>query len=185
MKKKLLALVLACAMALGLAACGGSKAETPAGNNGDAANGNDAAKTYLVGICQLAPHPALDAATQGFKDALTEALGERVRFEEQNAAGESNTCSTIVNGFVSENVDLILANATSALQAAASATGDIPVLGTAVTEYGVALNIPDFNGTVGTNVSGTSDLAPLDQQSAMSPEWFPDAKTVGLLFCSA
>ena len=163
MKKKLLALVLACAMALGLAACGGSKAETPAGNNGDAANGNDAAKTYLVGICQLAPHPALDAATQGFKDALTEALGKQVRFEEQNAAGESNTCSTIVNGFVSENVDLILANASSALQAAASATGDIPVLGTAVTEYGVALNIPDFNGTVGTNVSGTSDLAPLDQ----------------------
>ena len=127
MKKKLLALVLACAMALGLAACGGSKAETPAGNNVDAANGNDAAKTYLVGICQLAPHPALDAATQGFKDALTEALGEQVRFEEQNAAGESNTCSTIVNGFVSENVDLILANASSALQAAASATGDIPV----------------------------------------------------------
>ena len=184
MKKKLLALVLACAM-LGLAACGGSKAETPAGNNGDAANGNDAAKTYLVGICQLAPHPALDAATQGFKDALTEALGEQVRFEEQNAAGESNTCSTIVNGFVSENVDLILANASSALQAAASATGDIPVLGTAVTEYGVALNIPDFNGTVGTNVSGTSDLAPLDQQAAMIPEWCPDAKTVGLLYCSA
>ena len=185
MKKKLLALVLACAMALGLAACGGSKAKTPAGNNGDAANGNDAAKTYLVGICQLAPHPALDAATQGFKDALTEALGEQVRFEEQNAAGESNTCSTIVNGFVSENVDLILANASSALQAAASATGDIPVLGTAVTEYGVALNIPDFNGTVGTNVSGTSDLAPLDQQAAMIPEWCPDAKTVGLLYCSA
>ena len=185
MKKKLLALVLACAMALGLAACGGSKAETPAGNNGDAANGNDAAKTYLVGICQLAPHPALDAATQGFKDALTEALGEQVRFEEQNAAGESNTCSTIVNGFVSENVDLILANASSALQAAASATGDIPVLGTAVTEYGVALNIPDFNGTVGTNVSGTSDLAPLDQQAAMLQELFPDAENVGLLYCSA
>ena len=184
MKKKLLALVLACAMALGLAACGGSKAETPAGNNGDAANGNDAAKTYLVGICQLAPHPALDAATQGFKDALTEALGEQVRFEEQNAAGESNTCSTIVNGFVSENVDLILANASSALQAAASATGDIPVLGTAVTEYGVALNIPDFNGTVGTNVSGTSDLAPLDQQAAMLQELFPDAQNVGLLYCS-
>ena len=111
--------------------------------------------------------------------------GEQVRFEEQNAAGESNTCSTIVNGFVSENVDLILANASSALQAAASATGDIPVLGTAVTEYGVALNIPDFNGTVGTNVSGTSDLAPLDQQAAMIPEWCPDAKTVGLLYCSA
>ena len=177
--RKLAAFALSGVMAVGLTACGGNGEpnESPAGGSGGEA--------YLVGICQLAPHPALDAATQGFKDALTEALGEQVRFEEQNAAGESNTCSTIVNGFVSENVDLILANASSALQAAASATGDIPVLGTAVTEYGVALNIPDFNGTVGTNVSGTSDLAPLDQQAAMIPEWCPDAKTVGLLYCSA
>ncbi len=180
MKKKLLALGLAAVMTMSLAACGGSKTETPADS------GESAAKTsYKVGICQLAPHVALDAATEGFKDALTEALGDAVTFDEQNAAGEPTTCATIVNGFVSGDVDLIMANATSALQAAASATGDIPVLGTSVTEYGVALGIDNFSGTVGTNVSGTSDLAPLDQQAAMIKEWCPDAKTVGLLYCSA
>ena len=122
---------------------------------------------------------------QRFKDALTDALGDAVTFDEQNAAGDSPTCATIVNGFVSNGVDLIMANATPALQAAASATSDIPILGTSVTEYGVALGIENFSGTVGTNVSGTSDLAPLDQQAAMVKEWFPEAKTVGLLYCSA
>ena len=214
MKKisKLLALLLALAMLLSLAACGGSDGKTsdtdksasdasdntndtaePAGDDAAAPadTGDDAAEpapggeTYLVGICQLAPHVALDAATQGFKDALTEALGDAVEFDEQNAAGDSATCATIVNGFVSEGVDLMLANATPALQAAASATGDIPVLGTAVTEYGVALGISGFDGLVGTNVSGTSDLAPLDQQAQMIRDWCPDAKTVGLLYCSA
>ena len=82
-------------------------------------------------------------------------------------------------------MDLILANATPALQAAVAATDSIPILGTAVTEYGVALDIKDFNGTVGGNVSGTSDLAPLDQQAAMILELFPDAKKVGILYCSA
>ena len=178
MKKKLMALTCAAAMTLSLAACGNNSAAetTPAPEDEE---------TYLVGICQLAPHVALDAATQGFKDALVEALGDKVQFDEQNAAGDSATCATIVNGFVSEGVDLMLANATPALQAAASATGDIPVLGTAVTEYGVALSIDNFTGTVGTNVSGTSDLAPLDQQADMIHEWCPDAKTVGLLYCSA
>ncbi len=130
-------------------------------------------------------HVALDAATQGFKDALTEALGDKVQFVEQNAANDIPTCATIVNGFVSDGVDLILANATPALQAAVAATDSIPILGTAVTEYGVALDIKDFNGTVGGNVSGTSDLAPLDQQAAMILELFPDAKKVGILYCSA
>lgn len=142
-------------------------------------------ETYTVGICQLVQHVALDAATQGFKDALTEALGDAVTFDEQNAQGDPNTCSTIINSFVSSNVDLILANATPALQAAVAGTNEIPVLGTAVTEYGVALEISDFDGTVGGNVSGTSDLAPLDEQAAMLNELFPDAKNVGLLYCSA
>ena len=141
--------------------------------------------SYTVGICQLVQHEALDAATQGFKDALTEEFGDKVTFDEQNAQGDSNTCATIINSFVSNDVDLILANATAALQAAASGTADIPVLGTSVTEYGVALDLDDFDGTVGTNVSGTSDLAPLDQQAAMLNELFPDAKNVGLLYCSA
>ena len=141
---------------------------------------------YTVGIVQLVQHDALDAATKGFKDALIEELGEEnVEFDEQNASGEPATCTTIVNTFVSNKVDLIMANATPALQAAATATEDIPILGTSITEYGVALEIENFNGTVGGNVSGTSDLAPLDQQVAMITELYPDAKTVGLLYCSA
>ncbi len=149
------------------------------------AGGGAEAGTYTVGICQLVQHDALDAATQGFKDALTEALGDAVVFDEQNAQGDANTCSTIINSFVSKNVDLILANATPALQAAQAGTNEIPVLGTSVTEYGVALGIDDFSGTVGGNISGTSDLAPLDEQAAMLQELFPEAKKVGLLYCSA
>ena len=161
----------------GSAAEAGSAAQTETA----AADGD----TYLIGICQLVQHEALDAATQGFKDALTEQLGDKVKFDEQNASGDSANCSTIVNGFLSENVDLILANATAPLQAAAAATSDIPVLGTSVTDYATALEIDNWTGTVGTNVSGTSDLAPLDQQAAMIKELFPDAKKVGLLYCTA
>ncbi|MCD8221921.1 MAG: ABC transporter substrate-binding protein [Clostridiales bacterium] len=141
--------------------------------------------TYRVGICQLVQHDALDAATQGFRDALTEELGDAVEFDEQNAQGDSNTCSTIINSFVSADVDLIMANATPALQAAQAGTNEIPILGTSVTEYGVALGIDDFDGLVGTNISGTSDLAPLTEQAAMLHELFPDAEKVGLLYCSA
>ncbi len=197
MKKKLLALVLTLAMALSLAACGGGDAPAGSGDSGsdappaetqepaDSGDSGASGETYKVGICQLAPHPALDAATQGFTDALNALLPGQVDIDPQNAAGDSPTCATIVNGFVSGGVDLIMANATAPLQAAASATSDIPVLGTSVTEYGVALGIENFSGTVGSNVSGTSDLAPLDQQAEMIKEWYPDAKTVGLVFCSA
>ena len=189
MKKKLLALVLATAMTLSLASCGGSKTETPStgSDNSSASSDNSSAEgaTYKVGICQLVQHPALDAATQGFIDALNEALPGQVEFENKNASGEANNCGTIVNGFVSEGVDLIMANATAALTAAASATADIPILGTSITAYGVALDMDDFTGTVGGNISGTSDLAPLDQQAAMIQELFPDAKNIGLLYCSA
>ena len=142
-------------------------------------------KTYTIGICQLVQHDALDAATKGFEDAITEKMGDSVKFDEQNAQGDSNTCSTIINGFVSNNVDLILANATASLQAAAAGTNEIPILGTAVTEYGVALELSDFDGTVGGNISGTSDLAPLDGQADMLHELVPDAKNIGLLYCSA
>ncbi len=140
---------------------------------------------YKIGICQLVEHVALDAATEGFKQAIIDELGaDAVEFDVQNGQGDPATCSTIANQFVSNNVDLIMANATNALQATAAATGDIPILGTSVTEYGVALEIKDFNGTVGGNISGTSDLAPLDKQAAMITEWCPEAKTVGLLYCS-
>jgi len=202
MKKKVLSMILAGAMVLSMSACGSKPAETTAAateaateaaskeeekteaaaeEKTEAASG----ETYTVGICQLVQHDALDAATQGFKDALVEELGDAVTFDEQNAQGDSNTCSTIINSFVSADVDLILANATPALQAAQAGTNEIPVLGTSVTEYGVALGIDDFNGTVGGNISGTSDLAPLDEQAAMLKELFPDAKKVGLLYCSA
>lgn len=141
---------------------------------------------YTIGICQLVTHDALDAATQGFKDAVIAGLGEEnVTFLEQNAAGENNICTTIVGDFVAKDVDLIMANATGSLQAAANATVTIPILGTSITEYGVALSIDNFNGTVGGNISGTSDLAPLTEQAQMIIDLVPTAKTVGLLYCSA
>lgn len=142
-------------------------------------------KTYTIGVCQLVQHEALDAATQGFVDVLTEKLGDNVVIDVQNASGDSATCITIVNNFISNGVDLIMANATAALQAAYNATTEIPILGTSITEYGVALNLGDFNGIVGGNVSGTSDLAPLEQQADMILELVPTAKKIGLLYCSA
>ena len=174
--KKIIAVMCAALMLLSLAACGAAAEETTP----------DGGKIYNIGICQLVQHEALDAATEGFKQAVIDQLGEgSVKFDEQNASGDSNTCSTIVNTFVADEVDLIMANATPALQAAATATADIPILGTSVTEYGVAMGIENFTGTVGTNISGTSDLAPLDKQAEMIRAWVPDAQTVGLLFCSA
>lgn len=179
--RRLTTALLAAVMCVSMAACGSKTDDTKTDGTGDA----DGAKKYTIGVCQLVTHDALDAATQGFIDALNEALPGQVKFEEKNASGDSNSCATIVNGFVSEGVDLIMANATAALQAAASATSDIPVLGTSITAYGVALDIDDFSGTVGGNVSGTSDLAPLTEQADMILDLFPDAKTVGLLYCSA
>ena len=168
MKKKLYLFAIAAAV-LVLAGCG---AQEKSGG-------------YTVGICQLAQHEALDLATQGFMDALNEALPGQVTFDNENASNELAACSSIVNQFVAANVDLILANATPALQVASAATVDIPILSTSVTEYGVAMGIKDFSGLVGGNVSGTSDLAPLDQQAAMIKEWFPAAEKIGLLYCSS
>ena len=181
--KKVFAAVAAAVMALSATACASTKEES--GNSG-AASGSADGKVYNIGICQLVQHEALDAATQGFKDVLVEKLGEEnVKFDEQNANGESTNCTTICNGFAAANVDLILANATGALQAASAATATIPILGTSVTDYGTALSIDNWTGTTGTNISGTSDLAPISEQAAMLKELFPDAKTVGILYCSA
>ena len=184
--RRLLTALLAAAMCLSMAACGSKPAADNGSSDTDASAGDDAAKKYTIGVCQLVTHDALDAATQGFIDALQEKLGaENVDVDVQNAANDQNMCTTIVNGFVSKNVDLILANATPALQAAYNATTEIPIMGTAVTEYGVALGIDNFSGTVGGNVSGTSDLAPLTEQADMILELLPETKTVGLLYCSA
>ena len=189
--KKTLTIILTLAMILLLAACSGSApaaTAAPAAAPADAASSAaDDAPGFTVGICQLVQHPALDAATEGFKEALVEKLGDKVTFIEQNASGDSALCSTICGQFVSEEVDLIMANATPALQAAASATATdgerIPVLATSITDFGSALGIDDWTGVTDTNISGTSDLAPLDGQAAMLHELFPEAKTVGILYC--
>ena len=146
-----------------------------------------AAEKYEIGVLQLIQHAALDAATQGFKDALIEKLGEdNVDIDVQNASGDTAACTQLADTFVSNDVDLIMANATPALLAAMNATGDIPVLGTSITDYATAMGVTEgWTGVTGINVSGTSDLAPLDAQAAMIKELFPDAKNVGLLYCSA
>jgi len=165
--KKLLTVLLILALCCGFAACGQDEA-------------------YTVGIVQQMPHVALDSAAQGFQDALVAELGaDNVRFLVHNAQGDPTTCTTIVNDLTTKKVDLILGNGTTALLAAANSTATIPILGTSITEYGTALGIDDFDGLVGGNVSGTSDLAPLDAQAALIPELFPEAKTVAMLYCSS
>lgn len=172
--KRILAAALSTVLAVAAFAGCGENEESSAGSK------------YKIGIVQLVEHDALDAATEGFMQAVKDGLGEdAVEFDVQNGQNDANTCSTIANQFVSNGVDLIMANATPALQASCAATAEIPVLGTSVTEYGVALDIENFDGTVGGNISGTSDLAPLADQAAMVTEWFPEAKTVGLIYCSA
>ena len=197
-RNRILSLVMAGAMALSMTACGSGAASdntgatagtdtnsTPATEQTAEAGTSDGQK-YTIGILQQLEHPALDAASQGFEDALTELLGaDNVTFDLQNAQGEQANCATIANNFVASNYDLILANATTALQCAAAATSTIPILGTSITDYATALEIDDWTGSTGRNISGTSDLAPLEEQEAMIKELFPDAKTVGILYCSA
>ena len=168
--KKLIAMVLAMMMVLGLASVAMAEGTT-----------------YTVGICQLVQHAALDAATQGFQDALTEKLGENVKFDLQNAQGDIPTCSTIVTGFVANEYDLIMANATPALLAAVSATDTIPILGTSVTDYATALAIEGMDATVGTgiNVSGTSDGVPAQLYADTVMELVPEVKKVSIVYCSA
>ena len=168
--KKILSSILVASMAMSLTACGNSSDEG----------------VYHIGICQQLEHEALDAATKGFQDALIEKLGkDKVQFDLQNAQGEATNCASIATSFVADDVDLIMANATSALQACAAATSEIPIVATSVTDYATALNISDWNGSTGTNITGTSDLAPLDQQVDMLAELVPDVKQVGILYCSA
>ena len=184
MKKftKILALVTAVAMlACCFASCGQTASDADATKTAD----NNADKTYKVGICQLVQHDALDAATKGFKEALTAKLGDKVEFDEQNASGEKANCATINNKFVADKVDLIMANATDALTTAANATTTIPVVATSITDFGAALDMKLTDGKTGINVTGTSDLAPLDQQAQMVKDLVPNAKTCGIIYCSA
>lgn len=176
--KKIIAAAAASAMLLSAAACSSDEG----GSGGNAADGS---KVYNIGICQLVEHPALDAATNGFMDALKEKLGDNVKFDSQNAQNEATNCTTICNNFVSSGVDLILANATGALQAASSATSEIPIVGTSITNYATAMGVGDWAEMAGKNITGTSDLAPIDEQENMIVELFPDVKQVGILYCSA
>ena len=185
--------MMAAAMAAAMTACGGNSgsssdngSDTGTEESASSGSSESSGQTYTIGICQQMEHEALDQATQGFKDACTELFGEgNVEFDEQNAQGEQAMCSTIINNFVSSDVDLILANATLPLQTAAQATADIPILGTSITDYATALGIDDWTGATGVNISGTSDLAPIDQQEDMLVELLPDTKKVGILYCSA
>lgn len=206
MKKftKIVSVVLCLALVLtAFAACGSKKddaatttvAETEAEkttlpeateDDSSAPAATDTGKTYTVGICQFVQHEALDAATKGFKAALTDKLGDKVIFEEKNASNDIPTCSTIVNKFVSSKVDLIMANATPALQAAAASTSTIPIVGTSVTDYATALDmdVDSWTGKTGINVTGTADCAPLEKQAEMILTLVPDAKVVGIIYCS-
>ena len=168
--KKIVSILMVLAMVLSMAACSSEPAADDA---------------YTVGICQLVQHEALDAATLGFKEALSEKLGDKVTFVEHNASGDAATCVTICNQLVAEDVDLMMGNATAALQAAAAASAEIPVVGTSITDYATALEIEGWTGKTGSNITGTADLAPLDEQAAMIKELFPEAKKVGILYCSA
>lgn len=171
--RKKLSLVLLSAMVFGLTACG--QQENASQDDGK----------YHIGICQWVEHSALDEATKGFQDALTEQLGDEVTFDVQNAQGATEDCQEILNGFVSDDVDLIMANATSALVAASQATNTIPIVATSITDYGTALNMREWTGASGINVTGTSDLAPIESQADIIQELVPEAKKVGILYCSA
>lgn len=169
--KKILALILVSALILTIFA-GCSKGSSD--------------KKISIGVCQLVQHDALDAATNGFIDAVKEKLSEdKVDIDIQNAQGDSPTCATITNQFVANGVDLIFANATPALESAIASTGTIPIVATSITDYATALHVSDWNGKTGMNVTGTADLAPLDKQAEIVKELVPSAKTVGILYCSA
>lgn len=190
MMKKMIALLLTAGLVGGLAACGstggmGSEAQTEQMSKSVSEEKTESKAEFTVGVCQLVQHEDLDAATKGFQDAIRDRMGDRVEIDVQNAQNDSNNCAVIINSFVSNDVDLILANATPSLQAAAAGTSTIPILGTCVTDYALALDLKDFDGVVGGNISGTSDVSPLDQQADMIAELFPDEKKIGLLYCSA
>ncbi|MBQ3032543.1 MAG: ABC transporter substrate-binding protein [Anaerotignum sp.] len=172
MKKWMKAIATMMVVSMAMTGCGGS------GDSGDTA------AEYTVGIVQQLEHPALDAATQGFQEKLTELMDGNVAFDYQNAQGEQTNCTTIATKFVSDGVDLIMANATTALQSASAATADIPIVGTSVTDY-VTAGVVDSNEAPGRNVTGASDLAPIDEQITMLMELIPDVQKVGILYCSA
>lgn len=140
---------------------------------------------YFIGICQFAEHTALDSATKGFEDAVTEKLGDKVKLFVKNASGEKLNAASICSGYASENVDLIFANSTNALAAAAEATSTIPVVGCSVTDYESTLGVKLKDNKTGFNVTGCSDILPLEKQAEIINELFPEKGKVGILYCSS
>lgn len=187
--KKLLAAGLVLTMGLSLTACmGGTANSSSAASSGfESSSGSAAASSgsdgvYNIGICQQMQHVSLDEATQGFEDALTELLGEEnVKLDYQNAGGEQANCTSIVSKFVTDNVDLIMANATTAVQCAKEATTEIPVVGTSVTDY-VSTGIVDSAENPGSNVTGYSDLSDANNHVELIQQLLPEAKTVAILY---
>ena len=166
----------ASAVALGLAACGnsGSSATTAA---------SDGEKSYKIGVLQLTQHAALDAANEGFVAAL-DASGINYTIDQQNANNDQSACSTIASKLVGDNDDLIYVIATPAAQAVAAATTEIPIVGCAITDYAASGLVAD-NEKPGGNLTGTSDMNPVDDQIAMLQKVLPETKHVGMLYCTA
>ncbi len=163
---------LVAAMAMVLAGCGGA-----GGGSQDPAS-----TTYQIGITQIVSHPSLDASREGFKQALAEA-GLEVDYDEQNAQGDQATATSIATKFASDNKDLVLAIATPTAQAAAQAITDTPILFTAVTDP-VSAELVDSNEAPGGNVTGTTDLNPVEQQIGLVKQLKPDATTLGIIYSS-
>jgi len=197
MKKKIMSITLALALAASLAACGSTtKTETSATTDttqaadtktdvtADTATSD---KVYKIGVCQLVHHDALDAAYKGFVDGLKEAgfeEGKNLKIDYQNAQGEQSNCATIASKLVNDQDDLILAIATPAAQAVANATTDIPIVVTAVTDPAES-GLAESNEAPGMNVTGTSDLNPIEEQMNLLVKLVPDAKKVAVLYCSS
>lgn len=184
--KKLCAVLLAVMVLLSFAACAAPASESTPAQSGSTGT-PEQPTVYKIGIIQLVQHDALDAACNGFMEKMTaegEKLGITFEFDVQNASGEQSTCATIATKFVNDDKDLILAIATPAAQAVAQATADIPILVTAVTDPADAKLVAS-NDAPGCNVSGTSDLNPINEQADLLKTLVPDAKKVGIMYCSA
>lgn len=195
--KKILALMLSAVLAVAaLTACSGNSGSPAGSADSTVSAGSTAASSATpaasgdakkIGVIQLAPHPALDSAYEGFVEGLAEngyVDGENITIDLQNAQGEISNCPTIASKLVNNNSDLILAIATPSAQAVAEKTTDIPVLITAVTDPEKS-NLVESNEMPGNNVTGTSDLTPVREQLELLKELLPDAKKVGFLYCSS
>ena len=176
-KMKLLSLGVATVLAAGVfAGCGGSQQA-----------GSSSGKTYKIGVVQLVEHNALDAANKGFVDGLKERgyeQGKNVEFDQQNAQADQSNLQNIAQRFVSGKMDLICAIATPAAQTVANATKDIPIVGTAITDY-VGAKLAASNEKPGGNITGTSDMNPIKEQIDLLLKIKPDAKTIGTIYCSS